>query len=463
MIVDLMVLDPVHPIFGVLIGAFGFISGTRYANLKSRSKSHSSMLTDSAKKLAQTAANTESAFSTLTLVTENIEKARQVNLTKVDNNLKLFEDLKDLTQSLAETSDSNLAESKEVSTTIENTNQHILNFIEQFKNLETQSEESQHRISHQLNDFSKAFAILDQIASKTSLINEIVFQTKLLSFNASVEAARAGEHGKGFSVVAEEIGKLAISSGKAALEIEDIVQSGIKTLKLSLENTEALIMQTLANQKEQINTGVQTTSQIRNNLTISNQTLSSLINSVETLNTHIRQQFMSLQSLMTDTSELDRAIQNSSSFTDQLGSVMATLKPEIESLSQVSSDVLGLSSGRKIIDIKIDHLDFFLNKVRPVIIDVRRLEEWNSQEIGHIPSARLMTLDDQFQEKLTQLDPAKPYLFVCHSGGRSARATRQAQRCGLEKVYNLQGGMIAWNQAKRPVVRETKANPSQSA
>jgi len=40
-------------------------------------------------------------------------------------------------------------------------------------------------------------------------MNDIVFQTKLLSFNASVEAARAGIHGKGFAVVADEVGNLA--------------------------------------------------------------------------------------------------------------------------------------------------------------------------------------------------------------------------------------------------------------
>jgi methyl-accepting chemotaxis protein len=65
--------------------------------------------------------------------------------------------------------------------------------------------------------------ILKEIASKTSLINDIVFQTKLLSFNASVEAARAGEHGKGFAVVAEEIGKLAKQSGSSAHDISDII------------------------------------------------------------------------------------------------------------------------------------------------------------------------------------------------------------------------------------------------
>ncbi len=65
--------------------------------------------------------------------------------------------------------------------------------------------------------------MIKNIDTKTKVINEIVFQTKLLSFNASVEAARAGEYGKGFSVVAEEVGNLATMSGRSAKEISDIL------------------------------------------------------------------------------------------------------------------------------------------------------------------------------------------------------------------------------------------------
>jgi len=69
--------------------------------------------------------------------------------------------------------------------------------------------------------------IISEIENKTKIINEIVFQTKLLSFNASVEAARAGEQGKGFAVVAEEVGNLAELSGKAATEITSMLDSGL--------------------------------------------------------------------------------------------------------------------------------------------------------------------------------------------------------------------------------------------
>jgi methyl-accepting chemotaxis protein len=71
-----------------------------------------------------------------------------------------------------------------------------------------------------MNDFQD---VISQISDKTSKINDIVFQTKLLSFNASIEAARAGQHGRGFSVVAEEVGKLAKISGTAAADIHQLL------------------------------------------------------------------------------------------------------------------------------------------------------------------------------------------------------------------------------------------------
>lgn len=82
--------------------------------------------------------------------------------------------------------------------------------------------------------------ILD-INNKTAVINDIVFQIKLLSFNASVEAARAGEHGKGFSVVAEEVGNLAQNTSKAALEITDLLNSSVEHVKkIAVETSEQI-------------------------------------------------------------------------------------------------------------------------------------------------------------------------------------------------------------------------------
>jgi methyl-accepting chemotaxis protein len=71
--------------------------------------------------------------------------------------------------------------------------------------------------------FEELAAVLVELSRITRIVNDLVFQSRLLSFNASIEAARAGEHGKGFSVVAEEVGTLAQSSGAAAQEIDKIL------------------------------------------------------------------------------------------------------------------------------------------------------------------------------------------------------------------------------------------------
>lgn len=66
-------------------------------------------------------------------------------------------------------------------------------------------------------------------------IQEIASQTNLLSLNASIEAARAGENGRGFSVVAEEIRKLADSAGATAAEIQKMIREIREYSKMAVE------------------------------------------------------------------------------------------------------------------------------------------------------------------------------------------------------------------------------------
>ena len=63
------------------------------------------------------------------------------------------------------------------------------------------------------------------IADAITVIDQIAFQTNILSLNAAVEAATAGEAGKGFAVVAQEVRNLASRSADAAKEIKDLVEN----------------------------------------------------------------------------------------------------------------------------------------------------------------------------------------------------------------------------------------------
>ena len=87
--------------------------------------------------------------------------------------------------------------------------------VSQGQDLATKTANAMEEINDQTTAITEAITVIDQIA----------FQTNILSLNAAVEAATAGEAGKGFAVVAQEVRNLASRSAEAAKEIKDIVEN----------------------------------------------------------------------------------------------------------------------------------------------------------------------------------------------------------------------------------------------
>ena len=123
---------------------------------------------------------------------------------------------------------------------------------------------------------SKTVQAMDEINEATNAINEaievidqIAFQTNILSLNAAVEAATAGDAGKGFAVVASEVRNLAARSTEAAKTIKDLVAkatekadegkeisdhmiNGYKELSNNIDGTITLIEDTTRSVQEQV-------------------------------------------------------------------------------------------------------------------------------------------------------------------------------------------------------------------
>jgi len=90
----------------------------------------------------------------------------------------------------------------------------VISSAKEGKSLAMQTTTAMDDINTQVSEINTAISIIDQIA----------FQTNILSLNAAVEAATAGEAGKGFAVVAQEVRNLASRSTEAAKEIKNIVE-----------------------------------------------------------------------------------------------------------------------------------------------------------------------------------------------------------------------------------------------
>ncbi len=114
------------------------------------------------------------------------------------------------------------------------------------------------QIAESNREVGKIINLIGAIEDKTKVINNIVFQTKLLSFNASVEAARAGEAGKGFAVVAEEVGSLAQVSGVAAKEISEMLEQSTKQVMAIIDQSQQKIEVLLRDGDEKVQRGEQT-------------------------------------------------------------------------------------------------------------------------------------------------------------------------------------------------------------
>lgn len=198
------------------------------------------------------------------------------------------------------------------------------------------------QIMDQVEDSNKEISgivkLISEIELKTQVINDIVFQTKLLSFNASVEAARAGEHGKGFAVVAEEVGNLAQMSGSAALEISKMLEASVQKVEHIVKSSQQNIRALIAEGRQKVEAGSRIALQCETVLTdiVDNTGSVTLISNEISMAT--KEQAVGAQEITKAMSQLDQVTQTNAATSQEC----ASAAEQLSSQSQALKDVVGV-------------------------------------------------------------------------------------------------------------------------
>jgi methyl-accepting chemotaxis protein len=209
---------------------------------------------------------------------------------------------------------------------------------------------SNHEISHQFDltnqNIEQILHMIAEIGSKTKVINDIVFQTKLLSFNASVEAARAGEYGKGFSVVAEEVGKLAAMSGEASKEISNLLNQSVGTVSSIREETKANVAVILDTAGQRLNQGTSVAESCKQVFASITDLVGQVRSNVEQISMAATEQTSGVKEIRRAMSALNNVVQGNGTVSSKvLGSAQA-VSAESDQLSRSVDEMVALIGGR---------------------------------------------------------------------------------------------------------------------
>ena len=242
-----------------------------------------------------------SEFIALISLTANSLNDNVETLTIASNNLSVSSNQQ--AASLEETA----AALEEITSTIvnntENTNKmaifakEVNSASDEGRKLADETAKSMEEINTQVNEINNAIGLIDQIA----------FQTNILSLNAAVEAATAGEAGRGFAVVAGEVRNLAARSADVAKEIKNLV----------------------INATSKANHGKQIASQMIDGYTKLNNNINSTIDLINNITDASKEQQSGIEQINDAVTQLDQATQQNALAASNIN----TMAKEIQSLS----------------------------------------------------------------------------------------------------------------------------------
>jgi methyl-accepting chemotaxis protein len=271
--------------------------------IASSSEELSQSAVEQASSLEETASSIEEMNSTIRVSAENSKKSTQISAESHKSALKGKEVIQHMIQTIKDIDAGNQI------------------FVEQIK-------ASNQRIS-------EIVSMISEIGNKTKVINDIVFQTKLLSFNASVEAARAGEHGKGFAVVAEEVGNLAQMSGNAAKDISGMLEGSTQKVDMIVNETREKLEKMALEGRERISSGTKIAQECGDVLNDIVSSVGNVSQIAESISSACEEQSKGIQEINKAVAQLDQVTQQNASASEEAASAAEELSSQSDSLNGI--------------------------------------------------------------------------------------------------------------------------------
>ncbi|KAB8033570.1 HAMP domain-containing methyl-accepting chemotaxis protein [Fluviispira multicolorata] len=310
----------------------------------------SKLLKNITNKLTEVSNSVASASKQISSSSHKLSSAIQEQASSIQETSASIEEMSAMTQQNAQNATQSQIITAKSQKTVESGRNAIKEMLNAMDDIDASNNEIIKKIEDSNKNISEIIKVISEIGNKTKVINEIVFQTKLLSFNASVEAARAGEHGKGFAVVAEEVGNLAQVSGNASKEITSLLKESTKKVEEIVENTKSQVSRFVEIGKEKVHRG----SEVAQSCNIAFEDIAQSINEVSAMMKEIsvasNEQASGAEQINHAIRQLDQATQLNATACNETAHIAEQLSSQVENLGAVVNELTDTVNGTKRIE-----------------------------------------------------------------------------------------------------------------